>query len=523
MGLTAADIVDGGPESFSRLGEALDGLETEAQLRQEAEMTPEDAARVKSCRTYLYLLGYLVKDTGEPRADPPLLDATRTFQRDAGLTGTAQLDESTWAALKDLCQFQSPCPVDRYFSAGAAMPALRRAVQLRLFSLGLVKDIHSHRELAKRKQARAAKKLQQGLDSFRQLAMLLGLSDKPLVADIDTDTARLLLHHDELVQRLQTGAEGGFRLGPHAAATGLSNSAIKSLVSNFIKNLALVELWLLGYPVRPGQFKPDGADLRFGDDTLAKAMKKFCTDRGLKDRIKTLRRVAVGPWFFEEARKVQREADACEQADLEPEVIEQLESNRKFQRKLANKYSSLGSRIFDGIKRIFGWFKYAVKKAFNFLKRSLGNIARMLKRGALKVYEKIRAVVTAVKLGFQFYAQPVFPGSDPGAVYVRHDRDLDFDVFVNARCPPARAELFFDRLSLRTELFEIACRIVGKLLDLSIAVFKLARPVVGWLGLLITLVRLGRWLQGLRDLAGVSAERLDQLSDIRAVESSFSN
>jgi hypothetical protein len=70
-------------------------------------------------------------------------------------------------------------------------------------------------------------------------------------------------------------------------------------------------------------------------------------------------------------------------------------------------------------------------------------------------------------------------------------------------------------------LFQLACLIVGKLLSLARSVFKLAKPVTGWLGLLITLVHLGRWFKSLHQFAGVSAERLLQLSDLRTVEAHF--
>jgi hypothetical protein len=521
MGLIAADLSADDPDSYVSLGAALDGLKTDAELQAESELSPRHAARIRSCRTYLYLLGYLPKDSRLEQYDSPLLDAVDRFQADAGLLVSGELDHATWLALTNLCQFQSPCPVKQYFDGDQPSPVLLRAIQLRLFSLGLVKDIYSHKQLVDKKRKKADERLHAAFKRFCQLQLLLNFSDLDSSEGFASETVELLLHHDEQVQRLLPGPTGGFKISDRASELGLDAREIKSLVSGFVRNLALVELWLLGYPVRPGQFRPEGADHRSGDDSLAKALKKFVSDRGLRARFSSKNKIVIGPWFFEEAKKVQQEAIAAEHEDLGEDVLGQMESNRKFQRKLADTYRGLGSRIFDGIKRIFGWFRKAVKKAFDFLKRSLKNLARMLKRGALKVYERTKAVVTAVKLGIEFYARPVFPGSDPKTIYVKHDRDFDFDVFVNADCSTEKIEVFFERLNLRAELFQLACLIVGKLLSLARAVFKRANPVTGWLGMLITLLHLGRWLKSLHQLAGVSAERLSQLSDLRAVESHF--
>jgi hypothetical protein len=521
MGLCIADLSVDDPNSYTCLGTALDDLKTEAELQSESELSPTHAARIRICRTYLYLLGYLAKDSKLEQLDSTLRDATDRFQADAGLRVSSELDNATWIALSNLCQFQSPCPVKNYFDGNRPSPALLRAIQLRLFSLGLVKDIYSHKQLDGRKKKRADERLQEGFKQFCDLQVLLNLSDSKPGEGFSSHTVELLLHHDGQIQKLQPGATGGFKISSDAGETGLDNRAIKSLVSRFVKNLTLVELWLLGYPVRPGQFRPEGSDHRLGDDSMVKALKKFVGDRGLSSKFSSRNHVVIGPWFFQEIEKVHREAAAAQHEDLDEDVLVHMETNRKFQRSLASTYSGLGSRIFDGIKRVFGWFRKGVKKAFEFLKRSLKNLARLLKQGALKVYERIKAVVTAVRLGIEFYAQPVFPGSDPEAIYVKHDGDFDFDVFVHADCPADRAEVFFERLNLRAELFQLACLIVGKLLSMARAVFKRANPVTGWLGMLITLTKLGRWLKSLHQLAGVSAERLAQLSDLQTLEAHF--
>jgi len=148
---TVGDPSGGGSLSFEQSFERILALQTDlgtannqglfVPLPTKSPSQSNDASRIRTICDRLYKLGYMEKKSREPKIDTDLRKGLKVFQEEAGLKVDGWAGEKeTWPALQELVSFETPTHANKWFnSSGKPRPALKRAVALRLFALGIKK------------------------------------------------------------------------------------------------------------------------------------------------------------------------------------------------------------------------------------------------------------------------------------------------------------------------------------------------------------------------------------------------
>lgn len=492
---------------YAALGGALDDLTERELILDEGASDRVTRVRTGIARTYLFLLGYLQRDNGKRDPDEAYRLALGDFQSDAGLSKSQELNSGTWAALTQLAAFDTPIDVRNWLHNEVKRVALKRAVHLRLFALGLMATPPKPKSRYAAKHQQLEKAFEKGLEQFVRVASLLGLTSDHLQVSLSDSVLRLLFDQDALTGGLRFHG-ASFRIFEQHPDFPSTKSSNRKIVHLFIKNLANVELWLLGYAARPGNFKPEGPGGRDSEQGLHSALKEFCRDRNLDSRITGNNDIGLSAWFFAELGKINAEQNVSQDDEiLNEDVIVDVLENRKQLRKLEKEYRSLGARLLDGIKRAVRFFRNMFQKFARLVKRVLSNLSRLLHRSALLVYTRLKAVILALREGGEFLFRSIIKGSNPETALLIKDRDFDLVFLANQEANSDRLAKFAASVNLRARIFELACKIVSKLLDIVKFTLRLTGSVLSWMGILLSLPRLWNWVKSVL-LISSEAEQL---------------
>ena len=203
----------------------------------------KDRSRIKTIRNRLFILGYLEKDTGRGNMDAPLKEAIRTFQKEAGLEPDGWVgEEETWPALQELVSFETPIKIARWFDSELPKPVLRRAVALRLHVLGLRDE----------KPTSSNEDIETGLRSFGRVWEKLNPGTTLSETGLNYEWLGLLFDMDGITSRLSE------------VSADLSREDLVKIHS-FVLNAAKIELWLMGYAVRPSGYDLEKREIPLSD------------------------------------------------------------------------------------------------------------------------------------------------------------------------------------------------------------------------------------------------------------------
>ena len=452
-------------------------------------------SRLRTIRNRLFLLGYLEADNGRATLGPMLKTAVAAFQGEAKLGDEAVvvdgwIGEQSWGALQELVSFEEPSNLQRWLIRGKLSPVLMRATHLRLYALGLAAEKPSL-------NADSAPVIA-GLSNFSEVAGLLKLADgkvepEPLIA-----TLKLLFDQDELVRRL-------------ALSSAPRSYEEKLKVKPFIINMAKVELWLHGYDIQPDGYSEGmlcnsaGRELDLKKSKLRKILTQYWCESGMAASTAELKAMMLiktsFPEFFAKLQGDSRDQDQLPDSQLLFRQIEaSVQQDRDLLQKVWDHVYSIGSRIWDGIKRAWRLFRSMVKRAASAAGAFLNNISRLAYHYILKSYEAIKAVIRGVSESIRFFAAPVMRFPKAEGVFSRtvmiHDRDLDFSVLVDQRDDPSVLEHVATFMDGKSSLFGISCRFLAELLDVLVGMLKRSL-FTGWAALLMALLKIyqsiARW------------------------------
>ncbi|MCP4567407.1 MAG: peptidoglycan-binding protein [FCB group bacterium] len=391
-------------------------------------------SRVRTIRTRLVLLGYLKEDNKKGKVDSELREAIEEFQIEAGLKVDRWVGIKTWTALCELVGFEDDTNLDRWLKGTDMNPALVRAARLRLISLNCLPS----------NIGKTFEEFSGGFQTFARAANVLRLADERIVAT-GSNERRLklmlstLFNLDDMVDRLGQGEEVVISSG-----TGQTYKNDLKIAEKFLISLTRIELWLLGYEVKPDstpyQCPPKGYSGNTGKDyPLYHALVQFWSDAGKsKDQSRKLACSLTGP-FFAELKKVHDEADAEPEEISGDEIYSQIaKQEESVLKEVWDIFKSIGSRIWDGIKRVFRWikalFKKGVEKAVNLAR----NLARLAYSCATDAFRIIKDIVKMLTHTVKFVVESTFSDSDANHLVFRHDTDFDYSVYVNPSGSPAR-------------------------------------------------------------------------------------
>jgi len=479
---SAADEISHLQSQYVLLDESL------LQTREEGIISPLPTAapatsgeyarsRIKTIRNRLFNLGYLGVDNRSSELEGEIRKGIRAFQSEAGLKQDAWVGEKSWAALQELVSFEESANVLRWFNNGKANSALVRATHLRLFALGLMPS-------KPRGMNRPA--IRAGLSRFIAAIDCLEFEVDYFSADLCPETLALLFDQDDLIRRLALSDSL-----PARQHDGLQYA------NALIVNIAKIELWLLGYDVDPTGAKfedtRDSANKRIElkiRSPLYKAMKKYWQDRGEPSRAVMYSRTYLSLSFrlFFSALQYDTMLDqAGEQPDSD-ELYRELSKDQASMQKIWDNVKAFGARLWDGAKRIWGWFKRVVKSAAKAVGKFIKGVSRVVYHYVLKSYEAMKAVVKGMVNSISFFTKKRLniPGRNQTMVF--HDLDFDFISIVHQSDAPEDVRAIANALKRKSTIFNISCQIFAALLDVLKGILKGA--LTGWAALLLSLLKL---------------------------------
>lgn len=484
--LSSPDQLDQQLKRYTLLGDAVmqakqDNIISPLPEREPSGSDDYAASRMRTIRNRLFNLGYLDVDSKNTALDDALRNGIRSFQEEAGLTQDAWVGEKTWSALQALVSFEEPAHLAGWFNGGKANPALIRATHLRLFVFGLMSD---------KPKAINRPMIRGGLGRFIEAVDALGLGIgkigiENLTPDLYLDTLTLLFDEDELIRRLGVSE----RLMPNQH-TGLQSARA------LIINIAKIELWLLGYDVDPRGFHHD--DMFIGRKAtelsiaspLFKAMKQFWIDKGQSARSTMRSRTYLNKSFRKFFSELYHDT-MLDQADELPdsdELFQQFSDDKDFIQTVWDHVKTFGARLWDGMKRIWGWFRRVIKSAAKAVGAFIKGVSRIAYHYILKSYEAVQAVVKAVVHSIRFFTQQRLDISGLNRTVIFHDLDFDFKAVVHSGDAPEDVRTIVDSLNRKSRIFKISCKIFSALLNVLKGVVKGA--FTGWAALLMSLLKL---------------------------------
>ena len=459
-------------------------------LPKEKPEEERNRSRLMTIRTRLFNLGYLSSDSKNEKLDTELEQAIRTFQKDAGLKTDEWVGEKTWKALSELVGFESSTNLSHWLASSPTNPALKRAVALRLFVLGLLENKHDY----------SPANLKIGMKNFGHVWSSLGFKQDCGEADLNSSWLSLLFDHDELVKKL---------VGSKVPELHVKNA----ITHSFLLNIAKVELWLAGYTVTPSGYDletKDPLDIDFGSDdsdaylqsstltehfniketsNLYTALKSFWRDYELEKKPDYF--LKHFPEFFtiiDKGLSIQKgKTEEEKEKENEERLEEFLEENRDNLHTIWDNVRKYGSRIWDGLKRAWGWLRRVPRRI-----KEIGiNLSRIIYDFTLRAYVVAKNVLQSFSTSVEFLTNKYIttPSSPPfrGAI-IAHDRDFDFRVFVDDSAPEEEVSNLSKVLTEKSKIFSFTCSMME--LIISVAVDVIEAGVTGYLAFIKILLGL---------------------------------
>ncbi|MCP5046380.1 MAG: peptidoglycan-binding protein [bacterium] len=492
------DIVAGDTDRVADLGtfdEILEGARADGLVSyapQTSSVADDPRAhyiRHRTIATRLWLLGYLGEKPGDDVTHDGLFSdefkqAVTRFQEEADLTVDSWVGDQTWFALDALVSFESETGVTKWFREDKPLKALERAVQLRLFTLGLFD----------RKPGLDFNSLPpDAADRFRRINFMFNLTKTDLPKGLHPQTVTTLFDLDGMVPKVaEAGVVRRWRKSSfrYSRKKEWDKKETGKLASRFIVNLAKIELWLVGFDVDvdgKDDFVVSGSGFPDRNRKLQAALFDFWRQMLKKKKRKSLKLSrSITPEFFkslhEISEKARRAADSSGDDDYSTEVANELNSNQEIE----NAWGSVRKKsvsLWDGLKRLWRWIKQGIKKIVSFLKK---NVFRAFFRYATKAFKIVKTAVDSVVSTLDYITRGTFPGSSIRQAAIFHDLDFDQTVFVNRNSDPEEVTELGKRLKLQIAMFKLGTRILTFVFNF----FKrVATGLIGWARVLSALVR----------------------------------
>ncbi len=309
------------------------------------------------------------------------------------------------------------------------------------------------------------------LSSFEAMAKILMLVPRDYEAGFDKQTIRLLYDQERFVRFLAQRAsddKNSFRLNTEKEKNK------EKLAERFIVNCAKIELWLLGYNVKiNGKNDFEKSEI----NNLYSAIKNYFVNfQGKNSAEAEELSQKITPLFFDGilADSEEKEKQGLPDASLliAREINSEEEINNAWEF-----IKSKGLRLWDGLKRIWGWIKRIGSRVFSFIRENLFiGFFRFASKSWKIATRGISNIVDSVKV----YINGVL--HTPNDIFL-FSKDMDTVAVVDKNLASGAGII---RLNNQSAAFSLACRIVALIFDS----FKyLSAGFAGWARLLFTLVK----------------------------------
>jgi hypothetical protein len=452
---------------------------------------------ISTARNWLFLLGYLRRDNEKKIIDEDLSEALMRFQADAGLELNGDsLDAESLAALVDLVSFDAGvAEAQRFDRVPLTSPSSLRAIALRLYALDLV-ERRPRRELE-------PEHLAEGLERLARVHRLLDLG--ALEGEPTPATVRALYSSEAVLARLRSEPNSlTIRHGEHDDTTQQREN--RELVTRYINALARIELWLIGYLVRPRKhmWARDRSNA-----SLPAALTAFWRSQPETERPPKSEWQHLTGAFFD---RVQAVSEAAEDEEDRDEVIaERLLEDQDLARAVRDETRGLGARFLDGVRRVARFVLGWIRKRIGGLKALARNLARVLANRASSVFGPIKHIVLAVGDCWRFITGRPVAGSVAGVLVVLHDKDFDFTLVGGLDAPAAVLVEASRRLRESAGLLNATASFMQRLVGSFTIVVRRA-GLGGWFGALLSILKLRERISEMREIAAQIVQHRERLA-----------
>lgn len=463
----------------------FDNILNEAQRKGVVSYSPENEQetynltsqriRIQTISSRLWLLGYLPRKIKSERIHKKLDDirqAVARFQTEAGLKQDHWVGEITWYALDQLVSFESDITRDQWFTDGQVKPevagAFHRAVQLRLWSLGIYKH---------KPNDQSALLTDSALSNFNTILSIFSPQKvKPKVA-MDESLADTLFDQDFLIDMVAARQSRTNRQNFSLDLSPGNKAKKEALAQKFIINCAKIEFWLLGYEVRidgkRDYMASSGNDLY---DAMVDYYRKFT---GVSNSVARKLSMQISPGLFVSLAESAKISESYEVDDASDEIAKQITTQEQVEEAYGY-VRKKGLRLWDGIKRLWRWIKKKGKQVISFITK---NIFKGFFRFVTKSFKILKKGISSIVQSVGVYLKGRL--SAPGISF-QFSKDLDTTSFIADSASREELQQGIGKLKQQSKSFGIGCRVLG----LVFHVFKSAlQGVFGWAKLLISLVR----------------------------------
>jgi hypothetical protein len=441
-------------------------------------------SRICTIRTRLWLLGYLRFDNRHPEIDDLLKDAITQFQKEAELVQDGWVGQQTWTALQELVSFEHPSNLRTWFKGNQIKPALLRAIKLRLFVLGFLPS----------KQVQDSNKLPKALEKFVLIARILKLHDQPLPPDVVFDTINVLFDQDGIAAQLGQTGENFMRHRP----ADIREIDARRVIRKFIICCAKIELWLFGYDIRldgTAKYKiPLGIErLTYmpASYPLFHALNAFWQENGMSRGDALHQATRITGFFFGTLLRIQQQGDRIADSNQSEKLYDMLAKEKKeVLNQIWEHIKAIGSRIWDGIKRVWHWFKSMLQKIVKKTETWVKNAARLAYQYALNAFPIVKRMVQITKEAVSFLFHKTLPDSDIGHIVINRNRNYDFRMYLNPERNYQRVKIILTNFLQKAYGFSIGMRVLGLMVNALITVGKGVALAGGWFGLILALLKI---------------------------------
>ncbi len=434
--------------------------------------------RLQTITSRLWLLGYLPRKISHRNIKNKIDDikhAVVQFQKDANLIQDEWVGDKTWYALDELVSFESDITYNKWFVNGRIRSKVKnsfhRAIQLRLWSLGLYgSKPKKNSKLLNKKDIR----------NFGKILKIFLIKNNKFEDDFNYETLQILFDQDLLTKAIAERSSKNRK-------TFLLKLPIKEkesqrrLAQRFIVNCAKIELWLLGYKVKiDGKFNfeiSEESDMYVAISLYYKHFQDLSESQANKFAKRITPDLFVG---IEAANNINYE----DGDDASKEIIMSLKTNND----VNNAWTYIkdkGMRLWDGVKRLWRWFKKIGSKIVSFFKENIfkaffrytSKASKIIKKGVAEVVRSIKVYITGDLI--------------VNNIRYQFSKDMDTIVLLPKDANISETELGINKLLKQSKAFNVGCRIIAWIFR----IFKyLVVGFVGWAKLLIAL------LKGYKDL-----------------------
>ncbi len=445
---------------ISELGRAIDSSISEGRLP-EIEGLKDFMQRRELFARRLNWLGYPCSVDSEQFAS-----AISKFQEDCGLKVSGLIDSTTFNVLDRLVAFESEeknnVQLDDFALSNLGF---RKAVKLRLSLFGLNQSNVTEEETIK------------NLSKFKRLLIGLGVAEISNDSRID-DLLGAVFDIDKITKGVKGDTRNIHFRYPLEIKTRNQKEKYRNSIYTLVKNLAAIELWLYGYPIKLDRLSTNNIN-------LDKSMKQFWKDTPQGKRPPLRLQTIVTVNFFNRINELQDKEPS--DSEVSGEVFTLL-SDESFRENVQKQSDSLLSRFWDGFKKvkrlIFAFSKRVVRAGLTLIK----NVARWLVSGARDAFTGIATLFKASVIGFKHLFQKRLLDNQEFSFAAIQFTDFDQSFSFNNGSDLSKAKIALGKRTLAAQLFEVG--IIGVVSLWRVFKFILRTYTgAGWLLLFWSMVR----------------------------------